>query len=147
MIKVKIVTPDGEIYTTEDAEYITVSAEIAELMILEEHAPTIGNIAPGEITIKEKDRTELIEIAVAGGIYEIRQDSEVNILADMAVHGGEIDLEKAREAIQKAEEYIDNHDEDDENFDYARLQSVIAAEQAKINLGNRYRDLNQRKNK
>jgi len=74
------------------------------LGVLPGHAPLITALAIGEISITLPDNQKKI-IAVSGGFAEVLQQKTV-ILADAAELAEEIDIERAHQARQRAEECL-----------------------------------------
>jgi F-type H+-transporting ATPase subunit epsilon len=97
-ISVSIVTPEKLVLQTE-AESIVVPAFNGELGILKDHAPLLLQLQAGQIRLLHKEGTELF--AVSAGFAEVR-DNQVSIFAETAEHADEIDLERARQAAERA---------------------------------------------
>ncbi|KKT04000.1 MAG: ATP synthase epsilon chain [Candidatus Magasanikbacteria bacterium GW2011_GWD2_43_18] len=74
------------------------------------------------------------------GILEIRPNSEVYLLADTSERAEHIDIERAEAAKARAEELL-KRQENDLDIDFARIQSIIERETARISVGRRYRDV------
>lgn len=138
MIDFKIVKPEGVVY--EDIiEKVTIPTLAGEITVLPEHSPLVSVLATGIVIIKKKDFE--VNLAVSGGILEIRQDSKVYIMADSAERAEEIDLERAEQARQRAEKLLEEKSNLDD-VDFAKLQAVIEREMNRINVGKKYRKLN-----
>ncbi len=136
MITFKIVTPERVVYEDTIAK-VTVPAGEGEMTVLPNHAPLVTMVKPGELTVY-KENGDSVQLAVAGGMLEIRPNSEVYVMADTAEHGEDIDLERAEKAKARAEELLKNIN-DEADVDYARLQAIIEREMARISVGNKYR--------
>jgi len=73
-----------------------------ELGVLPGHQPLLGELTPGwTVRIHRADEGEL-RVAVHGGFLSVRQDG-VSVLAEMAEPSEDIDVARAREALQRAE--------------------------------------------
>ena len=98
----KIITPDRVFYegAASMVEFNTTEGEIG---VYKEHVPTTVIIAPGILTITEGEEQK--EAALHAGFVEILQD-KVTIMAEIIEWPQEIDLERAQEARQRAEERI-----------------------------------------
>ena len=73
-----------------------------ELGVLPGHAPLLGQLADGGVvTIRTTEGEDLI-VAAHGGFLSVSQQG-VSILAETAEISGEIDVERAREALRRAE--------------------------------------------
>lgn len=120
-MRLQIITPEKIIFDEEIDELVvpTVKGEIA---ILPHHVNLLTQIAPGEMTIKQKQKS--LHMAVAGGFLQIADDA-VSILADFAVRSEEIEAKKALEAQQRAEEKIKNQKEHMSERDFELVQAEM----------------------
>ena len=120
--KLEIVTPEKKVVDTA-AEEIQIPGKNGYLGVLPGHAPLITELAVGEIKYRT-DSTEHV-LAVAWGFAEVLPD-KVTILAETAERPSEINVERAREAKQRAEQRLSSGDE---NVDVERaLDSLQRAE-------------------
>lgn len=101
----KIITPDRVFYEEEVSmvEFNTIEGEVG---IYKDHIPMTMIIAPGILTITKGE--ELSEAALHAGFAEVLPD-QVTILAEIIEWAAEIDLERAEESKQRAEERIKEH--------------------------------------
>ena len=73
-----------------------------EIGVLPGHSPLLGELVPGWVVrIERADEPEL-RVAVHGGFLSVREDG-VSVLAEVAESAEEIDVARAREALQRAE--------------------------------------------
>jgi F-type H+-transporting ATPase subunit epsilon len=94
-----------------------------EIGILPHHAPLLAALAPGWVVrIKTPDEPDL-SVAVHGGFLAVRGDG-VSVLAEMAELGTEIDVRRAREALQASEGKDDPESIDAHNRALARLRAA-----------------------
>lgn len=137
LMKFKIVTPDGVIYEDE-IESVSLPTLSGEITILPHHIPLISVIKAGEIRIA-KDNHE-IGIAVSSGVIEVRESNDVVVIADTAERAEHIDIERAEQARQRAEELMKQEKfADDRQF--ATLQAQMEKELARIRVGKKYRNI------
>lgn len=101
-IKVDIVTPEKMLYSGE-VEMITLPGMNGQMGILHGHAPLLSTLDIGEIVLHRREGNDYL--AVSGGVVEVRPD-KVTILADVAEAGEEIDEERARVALERAERIL-----------------------------------------
>ncbi|MFQ5933332.1 MAG: F0F1 ATP synthase subunit epsilon [Dehalococcoidia bacterium] len=101
-LKLEIVTAEQVVYSDE-VDMVIAPGIIGELGILPRHAPLITALQPGELRVKKG--TEEVAMAVSGGFLEVFND-KLTILADAAERAEEIDLERAQQAMQRAEERV-----------------------------------------
>ena len=97
-----IVTAE-RLVSSEEVQVIVAPGIDGELAILPHHAPLLTVLKPGEIRVL-KDGEESF-IATSGGFMEVMAN-KVTILADTAEREDEIDLKRAEEALQQAEEGV-----------------------------------------
>ena len=69
------------------------------------HAPLLTALQPGEIRVVREGEESYM--AVSGGFLEV-MSNRVTILADTAERAEEIDIERAEEAMQRAQERIES---------------------------------------
>ena len=101
-LKLEIVTAERQIFTG-DANVIVAPGIEGQLGILPHHAPLMTILQPGELLIR-KDSEETY-MAVTGGFLEVRPDKVV-VLADACERADEIDIARAEEAKQRAEQRL-----------------------------------------
>lgn len=119
-VHLDVVSAEGEIFSGR-VESLQVSGDAGELGIMPGHAPLLTSIKPGMVRLVKQNGEEEI-IFLSGGILEV-QPSLVNILADVAIRGGDLDEEAAVEAKRLAEENINNHSGE---MDYAEAAKQLA---------------------
>src|SRR5438067_11388930 len=112
--QLEIVTPD-RLVVKEAANDVQIPGTSGYLGILPGHAPLITELAVGEITYRNASVTH--HLAVAWGFAEVLPD-KVTILAERAERADEIDVSRAREAKQRAEERFQSG-KTEEDFDRA----------------------------
>lgn len=101
-LHIQVVTPDGLVFDG-DAGFLVARTPEGELGIMSNHLPLIVPLAIDSLVIKEERGGKIITtIAVNGGIMEVR-DNQVSILADSAEQAGDIDLDRAMRAKERAE--------------------------------------------
>jgi len=98
--QLEIVTPE-KVAIRDTAEEMQIPGSNGYLGILPGHAPLITELAIGEITYRNGSTTH--HLAVAWGFAEVLPD-KVTILAETAERADEINIKRAEEARQRAEE-------------------------------------------
>jgi len=86
-----------------DADIVVVPGVIGEMGILPHHAPLLSTLKFGILTVRYQGREEYF--TVAGGLVEVQPDI-ITVLADAAENVREIDVARAEEARQRAEEFL-----------------------------------------
>lgn len=97
-ITVDILTPERRVLEAQ-ADSVVIPAHDGELGILADHAPLVAQLQPGEIRMRNGERTDYF--AISGGFVEV-QDNHVSIMAETAEMAHDIDLERARQAAERA---------------------------------------------
>jgi F-type H+-transporting ATPase subunit epsilon len=104
--QLEIVTPEKKVVDTA-AEEIQIPGKDGYLGVLPGHAPLITELAVGEI--KFRTGADEQRLAVAWGFAEVLPD-RVTILAETAERPSEIDVARAREAKERAEQRLTSGD-------------------------------------
>jgi F-type H+-transporting ATPase subunit epsilon len=100
-LQVELVAVERTIWSGEASMVIARTTE-GELGVLPGHAPLLGQLADGGVvTIRTTEGEDLV-VAAHGGFLSVSQQG-VSILAETAEISGEIDVERAREALRRAE--------------------------------------------
>ncbi len=93
----EIVTPERIVYTNEVRMVVAPTID-GEIGILPLHAPLVSALDPGEIRVMHGD--DKVEwFAIAGGYIQVHED-KVIILADQAEAASQIDVERAKQALE-----------------------------------------------
>jgi F-type H+-transporting ATPase subunit epsilon len=98
-LNVTLVAVDREIWSGTASRVIARTLD-GEIGILPQHEPVLALLADSPVRITTT-AGEVIEAAVHGGFFAVDQDN-VSILAESAELGGEIDVVRAREALERA---------------------------------------------
>jgi F-type H+-transporting ATPase subunit epsilon len=121
-LQVELVAVERKIWSGEATMVIARTTE-GELGVLPGHAPLLGQLAPGGVVTIRTETGEDLTVAAHGGFLSVSEQG-VSILAETAEIAGEIDVERAREALRRAESSGD----DPEAVDAARrAQSRLRA--------------------
>ena len=101
-IRCEIVSQDRSVFEG-DVDIVTIPGKDGDMGILPHHAPLLSTIRPGVIKVR-RNKEELV-FTITGGLVEV-QPNIVTILADAAESVEEIDVARAEEARQRAEERL-----------------------------------------
>jgi F-type H+-transporting ATPase subunit epsilon len=104
--QLEIVTPEKKVVEA-TAEEVQIPGKNGYLGILPGHAPLITELSVGEITFRENSTEQ--KLAVAWGFAEILPN-KVTILAETAERPSEINIERARQAKERAEQRLTSGD-------------------------------------
>jgi F-type H+-transporting ATPase subunit epsilon len=136
-LKFKIITPERVVYENDIAQ-VTLPTTSGEITILPGHMPLISILSAGEMRIVDANGEQ--PIAVASGCIEVRPNNDIIILADNAERAEEIDIARAEEARQRAEEQM-KQIVSVQDVDFARLEAVMERELNRVRVGKKYRKL------
>ena len=100
-LQVELVAVERMIWSGEATMVIARTTE-GELGVLPGHAPLLGELAPGGVVRIRPESGEDLIVAAHGGFLSITEKG-VSILAETAEIASEIDVERAREALRRAE--------------------------------------------
>ena len=97
---VELVSPERKLFSGE-ATIVIARPEGGDAAFLPGHAPFLGLLGVGPVTIRTADGKE-IKAAIHGGFIEVRNNA-VTILSDVAELSTEIDAARAQEAKTRLE--------------------------------------------
>jgi F-type H+-transporting ATPase subunit epsilon len=106
-LQVELVSPERILYSGE-ADMVVARTSEGDIAFLTGHAPFIGALGIGAVSIRATDGTEG-RAAVHGGFVEVSGD-RVTILSDVAELASDIDAARARRALEEAERVQDRDD-------------------------------------
>ena len=115
-LQLSIVTPE-RLVLDEDVDQVNVPGIEGDLGILYDHSPLLTTMRAGRFSyelVGEKGR-ETIHMIVSGGYLEVT-DNRVIVLAEAVEFLEEIDKERAKASLAKAEEALSNTDLPDDEF-------------------------------
>ena len=127
LFKLRIITPDRTFYES-DVVMVEFNTTEGEIGVLKGHIPLTVVVAPGIITITEESGTK--EAALHAGFAEVLGDSVI-IMAEIIEWPSEIDLERAQEARDRAEERLRTRTPE---TDIARAETALQRAMARINV-------------
>jgi F-type H+-transporting ATPase subunit epsilon len=104
-LRVGVVSPEREIWSGE-ADMVIAKTVDGEIGIMPNHAPVLGILVEGGVlTVKRGDEGDLVA-AVHGGFVSVA-NNEVSVLAELAELGSEVDVARARDALNRALASVD----------------------------------------
>jgi F-type H+-transporting ATPase subunit epsilon len=125
--QLEIVTPE-KLVVKDQAEEMQIPGKNGYLGILPGHAPLITELSVGEISYRQGAQTHFL--AVAWGFAEVLPD-RVTILAETAERADEIDVQRAQEAKQRAEERLQGGKTE---TDYDRAKSSLQRAETRLDV-------------
>jgi len=121
-LKLEIVTPYGLIFS-EEVDEVTASGSEGEFGVLPGHVPFVTTLKIGMLIAKTVQESKIF--FVNWGYAEIGAD-KVLVLADSAEKSEEIDVERAKAAMKRAEERLKKAEEVDFHRAEASLERAAA---------------------
>jgi len=116
-LRLEVVTPDGRVLN-DDVDEVTAAGSEGEFGVLPGHAPFLTALKIGMLTYKKGDKVKYV--FVNSGYAEVGPD-KVTVLADSAEKAEDIDVERAKAAMKRAEERLKKAEE----IDFARAESAL----------------------
>jgi len=111
-LTLQLVTPYKKVLSQEVDE-VTAPGTMGELGVLPGHTPLLTTLKIGELSYR--DGNETFHIAVNWGYLEI-EEGQVNVLVETAEVADEIDLERAKAALGRAEAALKTLSTEDKNY-------------------------------
>jgi len=135
-LQLSIVTPE-RLVVNKYVDQVNVPGVEGDLGILYDHAPILTTMRPGQFSyelIGEKGR-DTVQMIVSGGYLEVT-DNRVIVLAEAVEFLDEIDKERARTSLKKAEEVLSRDDLSDDEFAEAQqklFRAIARLEPTEVN--------------
>ncbi|MGP4072308.1 F0F1 ATP synthase subunit epsilon [Piscibacillus sp. B03] len=127
-LNVSVVTPDGPALEG-SYEMVSVRAESGELGILPGHIPLVAPLTISAVRLKKEGQTDYL--AVSGGFVEVRPE-QVTILAQAAEQPSEIDVDRAKQAKERAEQRLNQAKNED--IDHKRAELALQRAVNRMNI-------------
>ena len=115
----EVVTPDRLVLSTE-ADVVVCPGVEGQFGVLPGHIPFLSALEIGEMYYRKGGQIEYL--AVSGGFAEVTGE-KVTIVAESAEKGREIDVERAKRALERAEKRLAGAKT--ENIDWARAEAAM----------------------
>lgn len=100
-LHVEVVSPERILWTGDADMVIARTLEEGEIAFLTDHAPFVGALDIGRVTIRPSEGPDEL-VAVHGGFVEVSKN-RVTILSDVAEVASQIDVVRAQAAADRAE--------------------------------------------
>uniref|UniRef100_A0A7C5AKZ1 ATP synthase epsilon chain n=1 Tax=Desulfobacca acetoxidans TaxID=60893 RepID=A0A7C5AKZ1_9BACT len=118
-ILLEVVTPDRKVVSTE-ADVVVCPGVEGQFGVLYGHVPFLSALSIGEMYYRDGAKTEYL--AVSGGFAEVT-GTKVTVVAEAAELGREIDVERARRALERAQARLAAAKT--EAIDWARAEAAL----------------------
>ena len=117
-IRLEIVTPEKAV-VDEAAQIVMAPGTLGEFGVLIHHTPFMTTLKTGTLRYTDADGSER-SVFVSGGFAEALPD-RVTVLAESAERRQDIDLDRARAALERAQQRLAQEDDSSLDVDRARL--------------------------
>ena len=129
-IKLEVVTPE-RVVVDEESRIVAAPGSLGEFGVLSGHTPFLSNLKTGIIRYTDAQGAEQ-QVFVSGGFAEALPN-KVTILAESAERKGEIDVERAKAALERAEKRLEA-DRAREDIDFVRARAALERALVRIRL-------------
>lgn len=119
MMKIQVITPLG-LYLSEEVEAVHVKTVEGEMTLLANHIPLVAMLVTCKLQLLINH--EYQDYALAGGMLHFI-DNKVNILSDAIEGKQEIDIERARKSLERAQRRIEKKDS---NINIVRAEIALS---------------------
>jgi F-type H+-transporting ATPase subunit epsilon len=128
----EIVAPDRVVFQGE-ATSVTAPGTLGGFQVLFNHAPLLSSLDVGPLKVKNAQGVDTV-YATGGGYLEVRENNVV-VLVESAEKPEEIDVERARAALARAEGRLKAHDP---SLDSVRAELALARALNRLRLAGRH---------
>lgn len=128
LIQLEIVTPKGAVLS-EQVEMVTAPGHAGVFGVLANHAPLLSTIKVGALVYKQGGHDQTV--MVSGGFCEV-SSNKVTFLVESAERGGEIDVDRALRAKERAEKRLAEAVAQKEKVDRTRAEAALQRALARL---------------
>ncbi len=127
-IRLEVVTPEMSV-VSESAQIVMAPGSLGEFGVLAGHTPFLTTLKTGSLKYKDEKGRERF-VFISSGFAEALPD-RVTVLAESAERRVNIDVQRAREAAERAEKRIQSGDVD---IDFIRAKAALLRAVSRIQL-------------
>ena len=120
-LQLEVVTPKGAVFS-DAVDIVTAPGFGGEFGVLANHAPFLSTIKTGVLSYKKDGVEDLM--MVSGGFCEV-SNNKLTFLVESAEQGGEIDVDRAMRAKERAEKRIAQAQSQQEKVNRARAEGAL----------------------
>ncbi len=131
-IFLEVITPE-KVLVSKEIDMVVAPGIMGEFGVLEDHAPFLSSIVPGEVRYTIDNNIEYC--AVMYGFAEV-SNNKVSILVDAAERPEDIDVERAQKALERAKKRL----EEKEGIDIARAEAALHRAMARLKVASRLKE-------
>ncbi len=111
-LKLELVTPYKRVLS-EEVDEVTAPGSVGEFGVLPDHTSLLTTLKVGDLSYKQDGKT--FHVAVNWGYVEV-EDDVMTVLVETAEPADQIDVERAKEALSRAEEALKTLSSEDKKF-------------------------------
>lgn len=111
-IRLELVTPYKRVLS-EEVDEVTAPGSVGEFGVLPDHTSLLTTLKVGDLSYKQGGTT--FHVAVNWGYVEV-EDDVMTVLVETAEPADQIDVERAKEALKRAEEALKTLSSEDKKF-------------------------------
>lgn len=119
-LDLEVVTPE-KVVISKEVEMVVAPGSLGEFGILAGHVPFLSGLMPGEFRYTLEGKT--VYFAVTTGFVEV-SNNKVSVLVDSAEEAVEIDVERARMAMERARDRLAK-DRGTKDIDFLRAELAL----------------------
>ena len=129
-LTLELVTPEKVAWSA-PADFVVLPAFDGEMGVLPGHQPFLVQLAVGEVRVTTGE--DVKHFAISGGFAEIKNNT-VSLFAETAEDAGQIDSERARQALEKAKAVVHSHLDP---MQLAAMEAAIRRAQVRVRVSRR----------
>jgi F-type H+-transporting ATPase subunit epsilon len=130
-LSLEIITPE-RVVVSDEADMVEARGTLGEFGVLPGHIQYLTTIEIGEVRYTKGGTTK--HLATSGGFAEVVED-KVTLLVDTAEFAEEIDVARAKRAMERAEAALKEISQEEE--EYAAEEAALARAEARISAASR----------
>jgi F-type H+-transporting ATPase subunit epsilon len=134
-----VVTPERILIDEEPVAAVYLRTDDGDIAFLPGHTPLVGSVVPGMVRLEDEHGVQR-RLAVHGGFVQVDPE-RVTILTPVAELAEEIDVDRARRALEEAERQVGEAgsgpaagDEGEAGADLRLVEAVAAKRRAEVRL-------------
>jgi F-type H+-transporting ATPase subunit epsilon len=128
-IRLEVVTPEKQV-VNEMVQIVMAPGSMGEFGVLSGHTPFMTSLKTGAVHYRDESGKDRY-VFVSGGFAEALPD-RVTVLAESAEKKDDIDLDRAKAAMERAEKRL--QDRSKENIDFVRAKAALERAMMRIRL-------------
>ncbi|MBN1302357.1 MAG: ATP synthase F1 subunit epsilon [Melioribacteraceae bacterium] len=136
-LNIDVITPSKVVYSSQ-ANSVTIPGSAGSFQVLYNHAPILSTFETGIVKIEENNGT-VYRFATGGGTVEVLKN-KVLLLAESFERPEEIDVKRAREAMERARRRLSKEAQQVEKVDLARAEAALKRAVNRLKLSGDYKN-------